>query len=348
MKEALILTESKYLTSDAKTAHGLIRKSLRYKIVGVIDSTVAGEDAGMILDGKPRGIKIYEDLNLALTHNPRASVLIVGVATSGGKLPSSYRSIVREALERGLDVVSGLHEFLSDDIELSSIAKEKGAKIIDVRKIYQSMKIFYTGKIREVKSIRVVVLGTDACIGKRTTAWMLVDELNDKGIRSVIIGTGQTAWMQGAKYGIVLDSMINDFIPGGLEHEVWRAYKEENPDVMVVPGQGSMLHPVFPGSFEILNLLSPEVVVLQHAPGRKHLEDFPEYPLPPLDKYISLVELMTGNKPTAITINTEGMREEEINAYLRRVERDYGIPTCAPLLQGVEKVARLTERRIER
>ncbi|MEM0269192.1 MAG: NAD-dependent epimerase/dehydratase family protein, partial [Candidatus Korarchaeum sp.] len=190
-------------------------------------------------------------------------------------------------------------------------------------------------------SYRIVVLGTDACIGKRTTAWMLADELNGRGIKAVFIGTGQTAWMQGAKYGIVLDAMINDFITGGLEHEVWRAYVEERPDVIIVPGQGAMLHPAFPGSFEIVNLLSPQAVILQHAPGRKHLEDFPEFPMPPLEKYIRLVELMTDRKPVAITVNTEGMSPEEVEMYIEEVERKYGIVACAPLMHGVSKIADL-------
>ena len=345
--EALILAEGKYDTSDAKTAHGLVRKSMRYKIVGVIDSRFAGMDAGEVLDGKRRGIKIYRSLDEALNERPNVKVLIVGVATAGGMLPPDYRSYVREAIERGLNIVSGLHEFLSDDPEFSKISKERGVEIIDVRKIYQRMKIFYTGKIKEVDSYRVVVLGTDACIGKRTTAWMIADELNRRGIKAVFIGTGQTAWMQGAKYGIVLDAMINDFIPGGLEHEIWRAYVEERPKVIVVPGQGSLLHPAFPGSFEIVNLLTPNAIVLQHAPGRKHLEDFPEFPMPSLEKYIRLIEVITDKKPIAITINTEGMSEDSVERYVEEVEAKYGIIACAPLLHGVGRVVDAIAKEVE-
>lgn len=346
MEEAIILAEGRYLSSDGKTAHGLVRKSLRYRIAGVIDSELAGRDAGEVLDGVPRGIKIYRSLEEALEENPSATNLIVGVATSGGRLPPSYRQIIRAALERGLNIVSGLHEFLSDDPEFSGVAKRTGARIIDVRKIYQGMRIFYSGKIRDVRALKVVVVGTDSCIGKRTTAWMLTDELNGMGIKTTFVGTGQTAWMQGAKYGIVLDAMINDFIPGGLEHEVWRAYREERPDVIVVPGQGSLLHPVFPGSYEILNLLSPEVVILQHAPGRKHLEDFPEYPMPPLEKYVKLIELINGKKPLAITVNTEGMSEEEVESFIRETERGLGIPTIAPLM-GLRPLAELIKEILE-
>jgi uncharacterized NAD-dependent epimerase/dehydratase family protein len=342
--KAVILAEGLYSSTDGKTAHGLVRKSHRYKIVGVIDSTLAGRDAGEVLDGKPRGIKIYSSLEEALREHPDIRFLIIGVATAGGKLPENYRAIVKEALKNGLSIVSGLHEFLSDDPELMRLAREHGAEIIDVRKIYYNKRVFYTGRIREVKALKVVVIGTDSAIGKRTVAHMITDELNKRSVKAVFVGTGQTAWMQGAKYVFVLDSVINDFIPGVLEETVWRAYVEEKPKVIVVPGQGSPLHPVFPGSYEILNLLKPEVVVLQYAPGRKHLDGFPEYPMPPLEKFLKLVELITDRRVYAITINTEGLSREEALREKERIEKETGIPTVIPLLEGVGRIVDLMLR----
>lgn len=339
--EALILAEGLYSTNYAKTAHGLVRKSERYKIVGVIDSEFAGMDAGEVLDGKPRGIKIYSSLSEALEEHPETKFLIIGVATIGGVFPEGYRRVVKEALSRGISVVSGLHEFLSDDPELSSLARERGARIIDVRKLFRDLKIRYTGKINEVKALKVVVLGTDSAVGKRTTAIMIADELNARGIKAVFIGTGQTAWMQGAKYGFVLDSVINDFIPGVLEDAVWRAYTEEKPRVIVVPGQGSPLHPVFPGGYEILNLLKPEVTILQHAPARKFFDGFPEHPMPPLEKYLELIKLITDRKVLAITVNTENMSEEEVLQFKREVEEKHGIAVVEPLREGVGRIVDL-------
>jgi len=342
--EAVILAEGLYATTDAKTAHGLVRKSSKYRIVGVIDSKLAGRDAGEVLDGVRRGIRIYASLEEALREHPDVKYLIIGVATTGGKLPPGYRAVVKEALRRGIGVVSGLHEFLSDDPELAAIARETGAEIIDVRKIYYSTRIHYTGRIREVKALKVVVVGTDSAVGKRTTALMLADELNRRGVKTVFVGTGQTAWMQGAKYVFVLDSVVNDFIPGVLEDTVWRAYVEEKPKVIVVPGQGSPLHPVFPGSFEILNLLKPEVTLLQHAPARKHFDGFPEFPMPPLEKFIKLIELLTDKPPFAITLNTEGLDEGEVEKVKEAIEREYGIPTVVPLREGLGRVIDLMLR----
>ena len=342
--EALILAEGLYATTDAKTAHGLVRRSERYRIVGVIDSKHAGLDAGEVLDGVRRGIKIYASLEEALREHPGVRYLIIGVATTGGVLPPGYREVVKEALRRGVSVVSGLHEFLSDDPELVSIARSTGAEIIDVRKIFYGVRAHYAGRIREVRALKVVVAGTDSAVGKRTVAWMLTDELNARGIKAVFVGTGQTAWMQGAKYAFVLDSVINDFIPGVLEDVVWRAYVEERPRVIVVPGQGSPLHPVFPGTFEIINLLKPEVTVLQHAPARRHFDGFPEHPMPPLEKFLKLLELLTDRRVFAITLNTEGLSSEEAERVRERIEEEYGIPTVIPLRDGVGRIVDLMVR----
>ncbi|AKG38250.1 hypothetical protein MA03_01685 [Infirmifilum uzonense] len=339
--KAIILSEGLYASTDGKTAHGLVRKSLRFKIVGVIDSTLAGRDAGEVLDGKPRGIKIYASLEDALGEHPDAKYLIIGVATPGGKLPTLYREIIKKAIQRRLSIVNGLHEFLSDDQEISLLAKIYGVELIDVRKIFYNTRIFYTGKIREVKALKIVVIGTDSAIGKRTVAHLIADELNRRGVKAVFIGTGQTAWMQGARYVFVLDSLINDFIPGVLEDVVWRAYIEENPKAIVVPGQGALLHPVFPGSYEILNLLKPEVIILQHAPGRKTLDGYPEYPMPPLEKYFKLVELITDRKIFALTINTENLSIDEARRIASELEEKYKIPVLIPLVDGVGRIVDL-------
>lgn len=341
MEKALILAEGLFSTTDGKTAHGLVRYSKRYEIAGVIDSTLVGRDAGEVLDGNPRGIKIFESLRRALSAHPDVRTLVVGVATPGGRLPDGYREVIKEAIKSGLNVVSGLHEFLSDDPELVGLARGSGSRILDVRKIFRDMRIFYTGRIREVKALKVVVVGTDSCVGKRTTAIMLSEGLNRRGVKCVVVGTGQTAWLQGIEYGIVLDAMINDFITGGLEHEIVRAYENERPDVIVVPAQGALIHPVFPGGYEALSLVNPDVVVLQHAPARKHLDGYPEAKVPPVSRYVKLLKLVTRVGVSAIAINAEQMSADEVREVVERYERRFGVVTCAPLQEGVDKIVEL-------
>lgn len=338
MKKALILAEGFFATNDGKTAHGLLRYSTRYKIVGVIDSKLKNMDSGLIMNGKPNGIMIYGSLEEALREHADTDTLIIGVATEGGYLPKGYREIVKKALERGISVVSGLHEFLSDDPELVKIAQNNNAEIIDVRKIFRDMKIPFRGVIKDVKALKVVVLGTDSVVGKRTTAIMINNELQERGVKSVFIGTGQTSWMQGFKYTVVIDALINDFVAGAIENIVWQAYKNENPDVIVISGQGSILHPAFPGSFEILAVTKPEFIVLQHAPKRKFFDGFPGFEIPSLDRYIKVINLLTERNVEAITINHENMNQDEVNFIKNEYKQKYNVVVCDPLLDGVSEI----------
>ncbi|MEM0134959.1 MAG: DUF1611 domain-containing protein, partial [Thermoplasmatales archaeon] len=180
MERAVILAEKVFSSTYGKTAHGLVRFSTRYKIVGVIDSQLVGLDAGEYLEGRNKGIPIVATLEDSLRYNPK--YLIIGAATDGGVLPAEYREIVKRAIAKGLSIVNGLHDFISDDPELYSMARENNVELIDVRKIFRDRKIPFTGEIEKVKSFKIAVLGTDSAIGKRTTTIMLMGELRRRGM----------------------------------------------------------------------------------------------------------------------------------------------------------------------
>jgi uncharacterized NAD-dependent epimerase/dehydratase family protein len=196
----------------------------------------------------------------------------------------------------------------------------------------------FTGKIEQVKSRVIALLGTDSAVGKRTTAWMLVDALRAAGHSAEMIGTGQTGWMQGARFGIVLDSLVNDFVAGELEHACWRAWTEAKPDFLVVEGQGSLMNPAYPGGLEILAATRPECIVLQHAPARVEYDGFPGYPMHPLDHQIHALELVSGRPVIAVTVNQESLVGDQIDAACRQIEETTGLPTCAPIRHGVARV----------
>jgi uncharacterized NAD-dependent epimerase/dehydratase family protein len=162
---AIVFCEGAYGTTYGKTAHGLIRRSQRYNLVCVIDSKQAGQDSGRILDGKPNGIPILPNLERALsTASPStpSTHFVIGLAPDGGRLHSNHRKIVLQAIEAGLHVVSGLHDFLSEDPEMAALAEKNGAVIYDVRKTPPRSQLhFFSGKIEEVKALKVAVLGTD-------------------------------------------------------------------------------------------------------------------------------------------------------------------------------------------
>jgi len=338
---AIIYCEGMFATTNGKTAHGLVRRTERYRVLSVVDSRNADSDAGMVLEGKPKGIPIYADIQQAVraakTTTHVASHLVIGLAPDGGRLSPEARHDVMKAIQLGLHVDSGLHDFLSEDGEITRLSKEHGVMIRDVRKTPPRKELhFFTGKIEEVTSLKVALLGTDSAIGKRTTAWVLVDALRASGYSSELIGTGQTAWMQGARYSIILDSLINDFVSGEIEHAVWTAWNEQRPDVIIIEGQGSLMNPAYPGGFEILAAGRPDVVILQHAPARREYDGFPGYPLHPLEKQIHAIELLSGKPVVAITVNHEDLDKQSVHAVCEEITRETGLPACDVLLSGGE------------
>jgi uncharacterized NAD-dependent epimerase/dehydratase family protein len=337
---ALILCEGAFGTGDGKTANGLVRHTERYRVAGVLDSRLAGRDAGEVLGGDARGIPIFASLPEALEKAAdRPTHLVIGLAPDGGRLPAAYRNVVVEALRAGMNVDSGLHQFLSDDPELSQLAKQHGATIRDVRRTPPRDQLhFFTGAINRVKAVRVAVLGTDCCCGKRTTSTLLTGALNRSKISTVLIGTGQTSWMQGTRYGILLDSLINDFVAGEIEHAIVAADRNESPDVIIVEGQGALTHPAAPGGFEILASAKPKGVILQHAPMRETYLDHPDEPIAPPEVHIQAIESVFRSRVIAMAVNTEGIEPAKIEQKVAELEQRYGIPCCDPLSQGPQRL----------
>lgn len=343
---ALVYCEGAFNTPNGKTAHGLVRFTERYEVVGVLDSNYAGRDAGDVLDGKPAGIPVYASLYDALQPLKAAGklpgTLVIGLAPDGGRLPAEARADIRKALQLGWNVDSGLHDFLTNDAELMALARKHGCRVRDVRKTPDRDALhFFSGEIEEVSCLKLAVLGTDSALGKRTTAWILVHALRDAGIQAEMIGTGQTAWMQGAKYSMIMDSCINDFVSGEIEHAVVSAWRNEKPRVIVIEGQGSLMNPAYPGGFEILAAGRPDYVILQHAPKRIEYDGFPGYPLHPLPEQIRAIEVVSGRKVLAVTVNHEHMAREEILPACEAIYKETGIPAYDVLEYGAAELVDL-------
>jgi uncharacterized NAD-dependent epimerase/dehydratase family protein len=345
---AIVYCEGAFSTPNGKTAHGLVRRTKRYNVLSVVDSRYAGRDAGEVLDGKPKGIPVCADVQEAKdsatrSHTP-ATHLVVGLAPDGGRLSAEARNDVIQAVQWGLNVDSGLHDYLSEDRDIAALAAQKGVTIRDIRKAPAVKDLhFFTGKIEEVSALKVALLGTDSAVGKRTTAWVLLDALEGRGYSAELIGTGQTAWMQGVRYGIILDSLINDFVSGEIEHAVWSAWKQVNPDVIIIEGQGSLMNPAYPGGFEILAAGRPDAVVLQHAPARLEYDGFAGYRIHPLEKQIQAIQLLSEKPVAAITINHENLDRGAVLAAAEEITKATGLPACDVLLEGGDPVVRAIE-----
>ena len=345
MMKAIVYCGGAFNTPNGKTAHGLVRFTERYEVLAVIDPKYAGKDAREILDGIKTGIPVVRNLQEAMEVAGKrggAEIFVVGLAPDGGRLPDDAREVVRQAIEQGMHVDSGLHDFLSDDPVISKLAQEKGIRIKDIRKPPERKDLhFFSGKIEEVDCLKLAVLGTDSAIGKRTTAWIIVHGLRKANYKAELIGTGQTAWMQGAKYSIVLDSLINDFVSGEIEHAVYEAWKNEKPDAIILEGQGSLMNPAYPGGFELLAAGRPDYVILQHAPKRVEYDGFPGYPLHPLEHQIKAIEFISGKKVIAITVNHEEMTHEEIPVACRLITQQTGLPAFDVLHDGPDELIKL-------
>ena len=340
---AIIYCEANFGAIDGKTANGLVRHSERYEILSVIDSEKANLDAGMVLDEQPNAIPIFRNLEEALVHAGCVpDYFIYGMAPASGMLSKLERGLLLEAIRLGMNIVNGLHEFLNDDPEFAAASAANNVAILDVRRPRAKRNLrMFSGRIAEVTCPRIAVLGTDCAIGKRTTATILTQSLNARGVKTVMVGTGQTGLIQGALYGIALDAVPSQFCAGELEATILEAFESEDPDVIVVEGQGALSHPAFSSSSFILRGSCPNGVVLQHAPGRSHRCDFEWMEMPTPASEIDLIETFSDTKVIGLTINHENMSENEVSAAITQYEDALGIPTSDALTRPPERLVEM-------
>lgn len=340
---AIVYCEENFGRIDGKTANGLVRSSEKYKIIAVIDSTKAGQDSGMALEGTPNGIPICGNIAEALEiAGSLPDSFIYGMAPLSGMLSDNERSILLEAINLGMNIVNGLHQFLNDDPEFAAASIANNVTIVDVRKPPEEkdLKIF-SGRISEVACPRIAVLGTDCAIGKRTTATILTKALNDHGIKAVMVGTGQTGLIQGARHGIAMDAIPPQFCAGEMEAAVLAAFEQENPDVIIIEGQSSVSHPAFSSSVSILKGSCPNAVILQHAPGRINRCDFDAMPMPSATREITLIETLSDTKVIGLTINHENMTDKEVSAAITHYEDMLDIPATNALTRSPDHLVQM-------
>jgi uncharacterized NAD-dependent epimerase/dehydratase family protein len=335
---AIVYCEGQFGEQDGKTANGLVRHSEKYEILSVIDSRQAGVDAGTFLDSTPNGIPVLSSLAEAIAHAGHVpDYLICGVAPADGLLSEAQRLVLLDGISRGMHVINGLHEFLNDQAEFVAAALLAGVTITDVRRPKDTKDLhLFSGRIFDVTCPRIAVLGTDGAIGKRTTSTLLVQALNARGIKAVMVGTGQTTIIQGGKYGVALDALVPQFCSGEVEHQVVAAFEGEDPDVIVVEGQGALSHPAYLTSAHILRGSRPAGVIVQHAPKRRVLGDFPMVAMPTVASEVALIEGFADTKVIGVTVNHEHMTDDEIGAAIDGIELELGLPATDPLTRPLD------------
>ncbi len=335
---AVVLTNGQLATDDAKTAHGLIRGSRRFDIVGIIDPVSAGKDAGAVLDGRHRNIPVFSSIAAFVKETGGgADYAIVGVAIAGGMLPDTWHPCLLEAMEHGMSIINGMHQLLNDVPLFRKAAQEAGVDIVDIRKPRPAHRLhFWTGAIYDVRAPIVAVLGMDCAIGKRTTCRLLVDHCLADGIPAEMIYTGQTGWMQGAGYGFIFDATLNDFISGELEEAIVACDRQATPDLIVVEGQSGMRNPSGPCGAEFILSGNAKGVILQHAPFREHYKGLAHLGCRMNDvaEEIALID-MYGARVVAVTLNNEGGSKQALADYRNRLADRLELPVVQPLEDGM-------------
>ncbi len=337
---ALVYSENEFGKLDGKVANGLARHSEKYDILGIIDSTKAGLDAGEYLDGKKTGIPVFRNIDEAInTLKLVPEYFIYGIAPLASFLDEEQKNIIFSAMQKGMNIVNGLPEFFTDDEEYMQKAREFGVKIYDIRKPPKRKDLhIFSGQISKVKVPVITVFGTDCAVGKRTSTVNLVNALIEEGLKAAFIATGQTGILQGSKYGIAIDVLSSGFATGEVENAILDAYETDHPDIIVVEGQGALSHPAFTSSSAILRGAMPNAVILQHPPKRKNHCDYPSMPMPTVESEIELIEAFSKTKVIAITINHEDMSDEEVESTICEYEYKYELPTTDVLKHGSGKL----------
>lgn len=340
LSTAVVFCEANFGAIDGKTANGLVRHSEKYEILSVIDSEKAGLDAGMVLDDEPNRIPIFSDLAGALSGlNAVPDFFIFGMAPSSGRLSPSERVLLLEAMKLGMNIVNGLHEFLNEDPEFIAASRAHDVTILDVRRPRAKKDLrTFSGCINEVTCPRIAVLGTDCALGKRTTATILAAALRERGLNVVLVGTGQTGLIQGARYGIAMDAVPSQYCAGELEAIILEAFETEKPDLILIEGQGALSHPAYSTTSFILRGSCPNGVILQHAPGRKARCDFEQMAMPLPATEINLIQTFSDTRVIGLTINHENMTDAAVSTAIVDYELELGIPATDALTRSPDRL----------
>jgi len=340
--KAIVYCDKQFGKMDGKVTNGLVRHSEKYEITGIIDSTKVGMDAGEYLDGIKNGIPIFRDLHEAIDKlESFPDCFIYGIAPLEAFLNTEQRKILLSALEMGMDIINGLHEFFTEDEEFIQKAQKFGVTIHDIRKPPAKKDLhLFSGRILNVNIPIITVLGTDGAVGKRTSSVLLTEALRKVGLNVAFVATGQTGLIQGAKYGVAIDAIVEEFMTGEIENAVMEAYDNENPDIIIIEGQGALSHPAYLSSCAIIRGSMPSAIIVQHPPKRKNIGDYSFMPMPTLKSEITLLEVFSKSKVIAITLNHEDMTDTELKETIIDYELRYHLPTTDTLKFGCEKLVK--------
>jgi uncharacterized NAD-dependent epimerase/dehydratase family protein len=336
----LIVADREFGPLTSKTANSCIRY-FPERIVAVLDRAHAGQTVQDVLGFGGR-IPVIEDFERGLALG--ATAVLIGIAPAGGQLPPEWRGWLKTAIGRGLEIWSGLHTFIGDDPELGALARARGVRVLDARKPPADLGIA-DGRAAEVPAYVILTVGSDCNVGKMTTQLELRNELGRRGTRARFVATGQTGiFIEG--WGIAVDAVVADFVAGAAERLVLQG--AEDADIVLVEGQGSLIHPGYSGvTLGLLHGSCPDALILCHQVTRDYIGDYhgrePWVRIPPLSEMIEIYESAAApvrpTKVIGIALNTFDLDDDRARAAVRRAMQETGLPATDPVRFGSEPLA---------
>jgi len=334
-KKVAVYMEGAVLGIGGKMGIGVLRYSPN-PIVCVVDSETAGRDI-VDLTGVPRPAPIVSSIRDALDLG--AEVLVLGIAPPGGLIPAPWLPVIDEAVAGGLSIVNGLHDLLSPRYPQVSADLSAQQFIWDIRIEPKGLKPG-TGAAAGLSCQRVLLIGTDMNVGKMTAGLEIARVAKERGVRTEFVATGQIGiTVTGA--GVPLDAIRVDFASGSIEGEVLAA-ANRGAELIVVEGQGALIHPGSTANLPLLRGSCPTHLILCHRAGQTTLSSFPEIAIPPLDQYIALYESLASAcgtfprpKTVGVALNTFHVKhDEEAFTACESIERELGLPCVDPIRHG--------------
>ena len=340
----VILTEGYTTPLGAKTATCVVRYRPE-TVVALLDSTLAGSTAEQVL-----GVGGSTPVVASLKEAPDANALLIGVAPSRGRIPAPWRKVILEAIDRKLDIVSGLHEFLCDDPEFAEAARRSGARLIDVRKNDEKDVALKQG-LRE-ECLRIHTVGNDCSVGKMLVALEIANGLKRRGLDSKFVATGQTGILVEGD-GCPIDRVVADFVSGAAEKLV---LSNQHHEVLVVEGQGTLAHPKYSGvTLGLLHGTQPHGLILCYEVGRRFVHGMEGIPLRSLEEtkhiYETMANLMGPCQVIGVAMNSRNVSRREADEERDKVQQALGVPACDVVRHGpdalLDVVLQLREARAE-
>jgi uncharacterized NAD-dependent epimerase/dehydratase family protein len=329
----LIIAEGAFGPESSKTANSAIRY-LPERIVGVLDSQAPGRTSQEVL-GFGGAIPVVCSLEEGFALEPTA--ILIGIAPAGGQLPAEWRGWLLAAIDRGLHVWSGLHTFIGDDPEIAARAQAKGVTITDARRPPKSLTVS-NGLATEVDAFVVLSVGSDCNVGKMTALLQLIRGLEQRGLRTGFAATGQTGMLIAGR-GLAVDAVVADFVGGATEQLVLQAATDA--DVVLVEGQGSLIHPGYSGvTLGLLHGACPRAMILCHQASREFIGDYsftrPAWVrIPPLPELVRIYEdaarPVYPSQVIGIALNTYDLSDAAAKAALAVAQHETGLPTTDPV-----------------